>query len=590
MKSISIAKKLAILSVLCIALPTLLFSLSLYNSQVRQFYRQQLRDRQNVVEQLAGNIETNYDTISDLARSLAYRPNLITLLSRREPARYPISSAKYIDEVVSSIKYSTRYQGMGVQETYIFAENGLENSSYFYDASLVRSLGFYQDFTEKERESSLYYLSPEESSQFTEAVKGRRNPFPKETFLLVQVVRDNYLDPIGCLVFEISPYLFFRGIAPSIGSTDGYFAYFTGNGNYYGASPSKELAEALAAQAQEGGTYLSLDGGRHPYRWISGMDLVVCDAKAVGENMHVSSALSLSLFLAALALVQTFLLNLFIKRIFGKLNRSLNQMDAIVADGFRGSLPLDGNDEVGQIILRFNLLLKKISLLVSDVVKKETAGTKAQIKALQYQMNPHFIYNTLSIFSGHAEQHGNSDLAEAIASFGHLLRYNIKDTGAYATVESELRNAISLMSVYAIRYVNQLQLEIHAEPGVRRARIIKFLLQPLMENSILHGLCPPCSSMLIQILIRREEGDLLVQVRDNGVGMTPQRLEEVRSCILGEKTGEIPQTEGSFIGLKNICERLALFYGGQAAMEIESTEGSGVCISIRIPFSSEEEG
>ena len=130
MKSISIAKKLAILSVLCIALPTLLFSLSLYNSQVRQFYRQQLRDRQNVVEQLAGNIETNYDTISDLARSLAYRPNLITLLSRREPT-YIIANGR---DICSGCQNGTsrntkRHQNSGNSRMYARVEKTIPHDT-----------------------------------------------------------------------------------------------------------------------------------------------------------------------------------------------------------------------------------------------------------------------------------------------------------------------------------------------------------------------------------------------------------------------------------------------------------------------------
>lgn len=589
MKSISISKKLAILSVLFLTLPTLLFSLFLYNNQAQQFYRQRLNDRQSAIEQLAGNIETKFVTITELARDLSYRSNLISLLSRREPDRYPISSAKSIDDVVSSIKYSTRFQDMGIQDTCIFAENGLENSSYFYDASRIHELPFYQDFVSEGRESCLYYLSAEESEQYERAVQGREIVYPSEYFLLVQAVRDNYFELIGTLVFEISPHLLFRNISPSVGASDGYFAFFSDSDRFYGAAPDELLSREISSQIDKDTVFLTMDGKQYPCRWIEEVHLALCDAAPVDVSMHVSSALTISLFLAILALVQTFALNLFTKRVFGKINRSINQMDAIVANGFEGSLPPDGNDEVGQIILRFNLLLKKISLLVSDVVKKETASTKAQIKALQYQMNPHFIYNTLSIFSGHAEQSGNSELAEAIAAFGHLLRYNIKDTGAYATVESELRNAISLVSVYSIRYVNQLQLEFHVDPKLRQARLIKFLLQPLLENSILHGLCPPHTSMRIQISVQKEEDSLLLQICDDGVGMSPQRLCEIRSRVRGETTDEIPGTSGSFIGLKNIYERLNLFYEGKASMEIDSSEGNGTSVRVRIPICSAEE-
>lgn len=123
-----------------------------------------------------------------------------------------------------------------------------------------------------------------------------------------------------------------------------------------------------------------------------------------------------------LIVVQALCLHILIKYIMNKINKNINEMDRIVANGFEGQIPVDECDEFRTITMRYNVLLNKIQTLISDMIKKESDKKEAQIKALQYQMNPHFIYNTLSIFASNAEDNGNFRLRKAIAYFGHLLR------------------------------------------------------------------------------------------------------------------------------------------------------------------------
>lgn len=228
-------------------------------------------------------------------------------------------------------------------------------------------------------------------------------------------------------------------------------------------------------------------------------------------------------------------------------------------------------------------------MLIQETVKRETAHTQTQLKALQYQINPHFIYNTLSIFSGYAAKKGEDELAESIASFGQLLRYIIKSGDSYSTVEEELKNASSLLRIYNIRYFNQLCLTVDAPPALKKKRLIKFLLQPLLENSILHGLTPPRTALHISVSIRRAGDFLELLICDDGIGMNAERLCQVRHRMSHPDEEIAEEATGSFIGLCNIRKRLDLFYDHQAQMIIDSTEEAGTSIVIRIPFHYTEE-
>ena len=216
-------------------------------------------------------------------------------------------------------------------------------------------------------------------------------------------------------------------------------------------------------------------------------------------------------------------------------------------------------------------------------IEMEKSLRDIELKALHYQINPHFIYNTLSVFSGYASQNGQDTLAESIASFGQILRYNIKNDSLYASIDSELHCAYSLINVYNIRYFNQIQLTVDVPPALKQFRIIKFLLQPLLENSILHGLDQPGTSLDIFLSICLTDDFLDIELSDNGKGMSPERLAEVLN-YMQHPSEELPaSSKGSFIGLQNIYRRLKLFYGQSAQLYIESEEQCGTMITLHFP-------
>lgn len=180
-------------------------------------------------------------------------------------------------------------------------------------------------------------------------------------------------------------------------------------------------------------------------------------------------------------------------------------------------------------------------------------------------------------------------MSEAIAYFGHLLRYNIKNTGMFATVGEEINNAYSLIKVYSIRFGENLSLELDVPQELYPAEIIKYLLQPILENSIIHGGTRE-KGIRIRIKVRQSGNVLMVVIEDNGKGVEKEYLKKIRENIMEGRQLENNSSSGSsFIGLRNIYKRLRLIYGEESELLIDSQADEGTAVTIKIPVKDFEE-
>lgn len=589
-------QKICILSLVCLTIPSLFFSIYLYQRQSKGLQEQLLRDQSIAIEQTTNSIDTTLHAVSELSMDLTYSDLLTSFLDRQrrwegDLTRFPIWTQKQFQELLSAIKYSLKYRNLGIYAANIFVSYTLpQEGDYFWSADRLSSFDFFQQFQNTDLPSALYYLDAKETEKLHASCGYTSGSAEKTTILLIQKIE--LLQPAMCIgytVFECSPQKIFPMLFSSSGQNKGYFAWFHDSGKGHGAEPSSDVLSALKRGDDTSAFLIESDNQQYLCCTMEHFGITVLDTQPLMLDAYKLPALSLSLVLAAFALLQFIVLTVFLHKSFQHLHSDLNLMDYIIAHGFQERIPEIRKDEIGMIAHRYNILLDKINSLIQETVRKETAQTQAQLKALQYQINPHFIYNTLSIFSGYAAQNGQDILAESIDSFGQLLRYNIKNEGLYATIESELRTAASLINVYNIRYFNQLTLTVDVPASLRQFPIIKFLLQPLLENAILHGFVPPNTSLDICISIRQTDDLVEIKVSDNGNGMSRERLLEVQTHMV-HSSEDLPASENStFIGLRNIYQRLILFYGQKAQLTIDSEEACGTLITIQLPADSLKE-
>lgn len=232
-------------------------------------------------------------------------------------------------------------------------------------------------------------------------------------------------------------------------------------------------------------------------------------------------------------------------------------------------------DEVGQLRRTFRMMIQQINELITENYSKQITIKETQFKALQAQINPHFLYNTLESINWLAKSNGQPQISKMVESLGFLLRSSISLKETLITVGEELDIVMNYITIQRFRFEERLVFELDVAEDTRSLLLPKMTLQPLVENSIhyaLESMLEPCH---IRIWTKKEPGKLILVVEDNGPGMEASLLEQVRR-------GEAP-TRGSGIGLSNIEERIVLAFGEGYGVSIESEIEKGTRISITIP-------
>ncbi|TDF97727.1 sensor histidine kinase [Paenibacillus piri] len=232
-------------------------------------------------------------------------------------------------------------------------------------------------------------------------------------------------------------------------------------------------------------------------------------------------------------------------------------------------------DEVGQLQRTFRIMIRQINELITENYAKQLTIKETQFKALQAQINPHFLYNTLDSINWLSKTNGQPQISKMVESLGFLLRSSISLKDTLITVAEELDIVMNYITIQRFRFEERLVFELDIPQEAMSLTLPKLTLQPLLENSIHYGLETMLVPCHIRISAKRAPGSYIIVVEDDGPGMDERLLELVRK-------GEA-DTRGSGIGLKNIEERIVLAFGERYGIEVDSEEGRGTKVSVIIP-------
>ncbi len=222
------------------------------------------------------------------------------------------------------------------------------------------------------------------------------------------------------------------------------------------------------------------------------------------------------------------------------------------------------------------------------MLEKEIDNRQIQLSALKNQINPHFIYNTLSCIKGMAICNDEKEIAEMCSSMAKVLRYSV-DAANTATVAEEIRVCQAYLHIQSMRFVNHFSYRVNIDPSILDCRIIRFLLQPIVENAIVHGIEPQQVQGKISIEGHRQKNMIVFDISDTGKGIPPQILQQIQNK-LENCNPQVRKTPagGWGIGLANIHNRIKLFYGNEYGIEINSIVNLGTYITVRLPLTEED--
>ncbi len=271
---------------------------------------------------------------------------------------------------------------------------------------------------------------------------------------------------------------------------------------------------------------------------------------------------------------------LFSRYLTNPIMRLGQHMEVIASGDFRKNPDIESDDELGMIGRQINQMSSQVSILMENRIRDEQEKMGLEIKMLQAQINPHFLYNTLDSIKWIATLQHNSGIVKVVSALSSLLKNMAKGFNEKVTVRQELDFLDSYVTIEKIRYIELFDVEITVDdPSLYDARIIKLTLQPIVENSIFSGIEPSGKPGLIQIHVFTREQVLYISVRDNGVGISEENIARMLT-----DTSRVTKHYMSGIGLPNVDRRIKLVYGEQYGLHIESQVGFYTCVTVSLPL------
>ena len=346
------------------------------------------------------------------------------------------------------------------------------------------------------------------------------------------------------------------------------------------AGIKQEETTRLATLAD--GTYVE-DTVIYSIQWVPDSNWRVVGVSYIDETVNESfwQMVRITLGTAAMILVAALLAGWGISRM---LSHPLQQLETAMeqfeqdADGFTFQ-SVAGTREVQELSDSFGHMVGRIQRLMTTVREEELNLRKTELKALQAQINPHFLYNTLDSIAWMCERGKNADAVKMVHALAKLFRISISRGHELIPIEKELQHAESYLLIQKFRYKNQFTYHFTVDESCLHCLCNKITLQPIIENAINHGLDLLVESGHIEIEVCRDGEDILFKVSDDGIGMAPEQVAELLKNEPSDRTG---------IGIKNVNDRLRIYFGPPYGLSIDSVPDEGTVVTIRMPCVPED--
>lgn len=322
-------------------------------------------------------------------------------------------------------------------------------------------------------------------------------------------------------------------------------------------------------------------GRRVTFQYVSAMAGYDCVVRTPQQLVlwHVlQQRLLMLLGLLAACVLITWVIIAIVRSVTRPVKSLVDTCKTIVQNGdFSVTIDDPFQDELSELTDALNVLTQRIEYLIYDVYEKKMELSQTQLQLLRSQVNPHFLYNTLETIRTKAMLCGQRELSDMALLLAGTLRYGISAPEELVSVATEVEKLEDYLRLQRLLYHDAFVANIHIEPEICRCRMIKFVLQPLVENALNHGLRAVPAPGVIDVMGYAEEGDLVFQVIDNGSGIPEDVLEDLREYL------ENNNQKFTSIGLKNVHRRIRMLYGEAYGVTIRSEIGAGTMIAVRIP-------
>ncbi|MBB6480694.1 cache domain-containing sensor histidine kinase [Spirochaeta isovalerica] len=274
-------------------------------------------------------------------------------------------------------------------------------------------------------------------------------------------------------------------------------------------------------------------------------------------------------------------------RISSGITKPMHRLQDIMKTVEKGEFHLVGEikatEEIRELARDYDIMVGRIRELVAANTREQELKRKSDLKALQAQINPHFLYNTLDSIIWMGEMGQNREVVKMTSALSKLFRISISKGQEIITIRDEVAHVQSYLTIQGMRYQDKFTYLIDIDPELHDYPILKITLQPLVENAIYHGIKESEGKGFIHISGYARDENIIITVKDNGAGMTPMELEDLISGIETAPENR-PKLSRQGMGLRNVHQRIRLYFGPQYGLSCESSLSSGTIMTIRLPL------
>ncbi|WP_105617134.1 cache domain-containing sensor histidine kinase [Vallitalea okinawensis] len=581
-KQNTIKYKLITYFILSVIIPNILYTSIIFFTYYDYYKDQTILRTQDTIELVKQNIEHNFNKYDSVTSQMCYSDVIQDY--------YDTSASDHIaiDQVFTQTQMIK--QDILALNLYDVKGNNIYSSNYYSPYSIGIT-------------SEDFKLLTSKSTGKLELMNTTNNYFTTPVLTFARTVRSkqkhNFTDVIGYGVFYMDQTLLNNLYSQNLDNNSEYFFMMDQEVNIFDHAKKALTADLLSSNdifennnLQDPRGFITLQDDNEDYLLIyDTTDMFEFKIMGVIPYHTISSKLEPVVNYIVIYMVTFFIIIIIISSLIAfNITKRLKLLQGAMKDvakygDFTIQLNITGQDEISILSNQFNHMISRLNELIKENYQSKireqellVLEKEAQLNALQQQINPHFLYNTLESIKWMAYKKGNMDICNMINALGNFFRGSIAKSNNLILFSEEIEHLENYLYIQRLRYREKLSISCHIEEEVKICKTIKLILQPLVENAINHGIDSMESGGLITINGSIQGNEVHIFIQDNGTGMSSERLKEVNDALkIGKQDGY------TSIGLKNVYNRLKYNFNDNANLIIESSMGHGTTVKIILP-------
>lgn len=569
----SIRHKMTLLLIALTSIPVIIASALAYNNSVGSMEKEAIRSNQVLTEVVGENLKDQLIQYENILFSNFYDNRFLRSLtqinSEQTTTRY--EAQQYLSQKLYSLYLASVNSIEGIHLH--IRSNGKTIIAKNYNTYMIDNTPDMWDFT---ADIADFSITPDANLPVYYLRKPIRNFLDQEIIggitlevnrSLLEAIADPLRDDANSSVYLLD------------GDGQILDQLFTDNGTQRPANPFQSMTGW-----QDGAGYAK-DGEAYYFHYALDSHNIALLKQLPVRNVRGSAMLTLyySLITGAVFVIISIVISLVMsRRITKPIIELVSHMNTVKRDQYDIDVKIDRNDEIGVLQQQFDTMIKRIRVLIEQEYFLVMAQRTSRLKALQAQINPHFLHNTMQMIGGIAIASNNTQIYQIVTALSESFRYIIQTPDELVTVNQEIAHTRNYLLIQEIRFDGRLDVDLTIDPDTEQCLIPLLTIQPIMENAFEHGLGKKKGQWSIKTDIRKQADKLIIRVQDNGVGIEPSKLEAIRDQL--NQTDRFDFSESDRIGLINVHSRLKLFFGEPYGLNVQSEYGRRTTVEVMIPY------